>query len=62
MNIDTEIAEIQLVLPPELEEQRLHSLDQLQILDSPPEDRFERVTRMARLGRVSQIGGDIATF
>lgn len=49
MTIDTEIAEIQLVLPPEVEEQRLRSLDQLQILDSPPEDRFERVTRMARL-------------
>ncbi|MDV7134715.1 PP2C family protein-serine/threonine phosphatase [Williamsia muralis] len=49
MSIDTEIAEIQLVLPPEVEEKRLRSLDQLQILDSPPEDRFERVTRMARL-------------
>lgn len=49
MSIDTQIAEIQLVLPPEAEERRLRSLDQLQILDSPPEDRFERVTRMARL-------------
>ncbi|ORM28680.1 GAF domain-containing SpoIIE family protein phosphatase [Williamsia sp. 1135] len=49
MSVDTEIAEIQLVLPPEVEEKRLRSLDQLQILDSPPEDRFERVTRMARL-------------
>jgi serine phosphatase RsbU (regulator of sigma subunit) len=49
MSIDTQIAEIQLVLAPEAEERRLRSLDQLQILDSPPEDRFERVTRMARL-------------
>ncbi|PZT96965.1 MAG: serine/threonine protein phosphatase [Gordonia sp. (in: high G+C Gram-positive bacteria)] len=49
MSIDTQIAEIQLELPPELEEKRLRALDQLQILDSSPEDRFERVTRMARL-------------
>jgi serine phosphatase RsbU (regulator of sigma subunit) len=49
MSIDMEIAEVQLALPPEVEEKRLRSLEQLQILDTPPEDRFARVTRMARL-------------
>jgi hypothetical protein len=49
MSIDTAIADIQLDLPPAVEEKRLRSLEQLQILDSPPEDRFAQVTRMARL-------------
>jgi hypothetical protein len=49
MSTDTAIADIQFVLPPAVEEVRLRSLEQLQILDSPPEDRFARVTRMARL-------------
>lgn len=36
-------------LPPEVEDERVRSLQQLQVLDSPPEDRFARITRMARL-------------
>ena len=37
------------VLPAEVEEQRLRSLQQLHILDTPEEERFGRITRMARL-------------
>ncbi|MFN8073037.1 MAG: GAF domain-containing SpoIIE family protein phosphatase [Mycobacterium sp.] len=36
-------------LPPELEAERLRSLDQLHVLYSPPEDRFAHITRMARV-------------
>lgn len=36
-------------LPAELEEQRLHSLEQLGILDTPAEERFTRIIRMAQL-------------
>jgi hypothetical protein len=36
------------ILPTDVEEARLRSLHQLQVLDSPPEDRFARITRMAR--------------
>ena len=36
------------VLPPDVEDARVRSLAQLQLLDSPPEDRFARITRMAR--------------
>lgn len=35
-------------LPAELEQQRLRDVDQLYLLDSPPEDRFAQITRMAR--------------
>lgn len=35
-------------LPGEVEDERVRSLHQLQVLDSPPEDRFARVTSMAR--------------
>ncbi|TFV55445.1 GAF domain-containing protein [Mycobacterium sp. PS03-16] len=36
------------LLPPDVEDERVRSLHQLQVLDSPPEDRFARVTSMAR--------------
>ncbi|KUI47259.1 serine/threonine protein phosphatase [Mycobacterium sp. GA-1199] len=36
-------------LPAEVEEQRLHSLTQLDILDTPAEERFDRIIRMAQL-------------
>ncbi|RDH74183.1 GAF domain-containing protein [Mycolicibacterium moriokaense] len=36
------------VLAPEVEEARMRSLQQLQLLGSPPEERFARITRMAR--------------
>lgn len=32
----------------DLEEARLHSVQQLNVLDSPPEDRFAQITRMAK--------------
>lgn len=35
-------------LPPEVEDERVRSLIQLQMLDTPPEDRFARITRLAR--------------
>ena len=35
-------------LPPEVEDQRVRALAQLHLLDSAPEDRFARITRMAR--------------
>lgn len=35
-------------LPPEVEDERVRSLAQLHVLDTPPEDRFARITRMAR--------------
>ncbi|MEZ0339569.1 SpoIIE family protein phosphatase [Mycobacterium sp. pV006] len=36
------------IVPDELEEQRLRSLDQLHMLGTPPEERFAQITRMAR--------------
>ena len=36
------------VLAPEIEDARMHAVDQLQLLGSPPEERFARITRMAR--------------
>ena len=36
-------------LPPEVEEERLRSLDQLHIVGTPPEGRFGHITRMARV-------------
>lgn len=36
-------------LPAEVEEQRLRSLEQLHILDTPAEERFERIIRMSKL-------------
>lgn len=35
-------------LPPEVEDERMRSLHQLHVIDSPPEERFARITRMAR--------------
>lgn len=35
-------------LPSEVEEARLHSLRQVQLIDTEPEERFARITRMAR--------------
>ncbi|BBZ05974.1 hypothetical protein MDOR_01430 [Mycolicibacterium doricum] len=35
-------------LPPEVEDERVRSLAQLHLLDTPPEERFARITRMAR--------------
>lgn len=35
-------------LPDELEQQRVRAVEQLNLLDSPGEDRFARITRMAR--------------
>lgn len=35
-------------LPPAVEDERVRSLAQLHVLDTPPEDRFARITRMAR--------------
>lgn len=35
-------------LPPEVEDERVRSLAQLHVLDTPPEDRFARITRIAR--------------
>lgn len=45
----TEMVRDKFALAPEVEEQRLHSLEQLQILDTPSEERFARITRLARL-------------
>lgn len=36
-------------LPPDIEDARVRSVEQLQLLDSPPEERFSRVTQMARM-------------
>ncbi|MFC8042901.1 PP2C family protein-serine/threonine phosphatase [Nocardia sp. NPDC057353] len=36
-------------LPPEVEAARQHSLDQLHLAGTPPEERFARITRMARM-------------
>ncbi|WP_238419034.1 PP2C family protein-serine/threonine phosphatase [Gordonia sp. 'Campus'] len=35
-------------IDPEIEEARLHAVEQLHLLDSPPEDRFAQITRMAK--------------
>lgn len=35
-------------LPPQVEDERVRSLAQLHVLDTPPEDRFARITRLAR--------------
>lgn len=56
------------VLPPEVEAERVHAVDQLYLLDSPPEDRFARVTSMARcalgvpMAAVSLIAADRQWF
>ncbi|TPG37155.1 PP2C family protein-serine/threonine phosphatase [Mycolicibacterium hodleri] len=39
---------IQHTLPPQVEEDRLRSVEQLYLLDTPPEERFAQITRMAR--------------
>jgi sigma-B regulation protein RsbU (phosphoserine phosphatase) len=36
-------------LPPEVENQRIRALEQLHLLDTAPEERFARITRMAQL-------------
>ncbi|MGA5462041.1 GAF domain-containing SpoIIE family protein phosphatase [Mycobacterium sp. NPDC050041] len=46
MNTDTLLQRY--ALPPEVEDERVRSLEQMHILDTPPEDRFARITRMAR--------------
>ncbi|OBF89196.1 serine/threonine protein phosphatase [Mycobacterium sp. 852002-51152_SCH6134967] len=43
------VANDRFALPAEVEERRLHSLEQLNILDSPAEERFDRIIRMAQL-------------
>lgn len=40
---------VAVVIPPDLERARLRSLEQLQLIDTPHEERFERLARMARL-------------
>ncbi|MGK2869302.1 MAG: PP2C family protein-serine/threonine phosphatase [Mycobacterium sp.] len=56
------------VLPPEVEAARVHAVDQLYLLDSPPEDRFARVTSMARcalgvpMAAVSLVAADRQWF
>lgn len=35
------------IIPPALEHARLHSMEQLNLIDSPREERFDRITRMA---------------
>ena len=56
------------VLPPAVEAERVHAVDQLYLLDSPPEDRFARVTSMARcalgvpMAAVSLIAADRQWF
>lgn len=35
-------------LPPDVEEKRLRAVEQLYLLDTPPEERFAQITRMAR--------------
>ncbi|MFS0899749.1 SpoIIE family protein phosphatase [Mycolicibacterium litorale] len=35
-------------LAPDVEDERVRSLNQLHVLDTPPEERFARITRMAR--------------
>lgn len=43
-----EALESRFALPPDVEDERVRSLHQLQLLDSPPEERFGRITRLAR--------------
>lgn len=56
------------VLPTEVEAERVHAVNQLYLLDSPPEDRFARVTSMARcalgvpMAAVSLIAADRQWF
>lgn len=40
---------VEVVIPPDLERARLRSLEQLELIDTPREERFDRLTRMARL-------------
>ena len=40
---------VEVVIPPDLERDRLQSLKQLELIDTPREERFERLARMARL-------------
>ncbi|BBY18149.1 GAF domain-containing SpoIIE family protein phosphatase [Mycolicibacterium litorale] len=46
MTADTTISPY--ALPPDVEDERVRSLNQLHVLDTPPEERFARITRMAR--------------
>ncbi|GAB3319892.1 hypothetical protein [Haliea atlantica] len=52
---------------PDNEQQRLQTLRGLQLLDSGPDERFDRLTRLAmhiydvpiaRVSRVAQLGGE----
>lgn len=45
----SDVAPDRYALPPDLEEQRLHSLAQLNILETPAEERFDRIIRLAQL-------------
>lgn len=45
----SDVAHDPFALPADVEEQRLHSLAQLDILDTPAEERFDRIIRMAQL-------------
>lgn len=55
-------------LPTAVEAERVHAVDQLYLLDSPPEDRFARVTSMARcalgvpMAAISLIAADRQWF
>lgn len=39
---------VRFALPPDVEDHRVRAVEQLEMLDSPPEERFARITRMAR--------------
>lgn len=64
----TETAAKRYALPPEVEDERVRSLEQLQIMDSPPEERFARITEMARcvfgvpMAAVALVGRDRQWF
>jgi hypothetical protein len=46
--VTSEVVSEGFVLAPEIEDARMRAVDQLQLLGSPPEERFARITRMAR--------------
>lgn len=46
--MSAESLEDRYTLPAEVEEERMRAVEQLYLLDSPPEDRFAQITRMAR--------------
>lgn len=46
--MSTESIEQKYTLPVDVERERLRSVEQLYLLDSPPEERFAQITRMAR--------------